>query len=61
MYNQAKSRVSLPDGSVSFMFQCEVGERQGENLSPSLFTIYLFDLNSFSANKNDGLKFGKYF
>ena len=37
MYNQAKSRVSLTDGSVSSMFQCEVGVRQGEKLSPLLF------------------------
>ena len=46
----------LPDGSVSSMFQCEVGVRKGENLSPVLFSIYLSDLNSFLANKNDGLK-----
>ena len=50
MYNQAKSCVSLPDGSVSSMFQCDVGVRQGGNLSP------LLDLNSFLAKKNDGLK-----
>ena len=56
MYNQAKSCVSLPDGSVSSMFQCEVGVRQGENLSPLLFSIYLSDLNTFLANKNYGLK-----
>ena len=56
MYNLAKSCVSLPDGSVSSMFQCEVGVRQGENLSPSLFSIYLSDLNTFLANKNYGLK-----
>ena len=36
--------------------QCEVGVRQGENLSALLFSIYLSDLNSFLANKNDGLK-----
>ena len=45
MYNQAKSCVSLPDGSVLSMFQCEVGVRQGENLSPLLFSIYPSDLN----------------
>ena len=56
MYNQAKSCVSLPAGSVSSMFQCEVGVRQCENLSPLLFSIYLSDLNSFLANKNKGLK-----
>ena len=30
IYNQAKSCVSLPDGSVLSMFQCEIGVRQGE-------------------------------
>ena len=48
--------VSLPDGSVSSMFQYEVGVRQGKNVSPLLFSIYLSDLNPFLANKNDGLK-----
>ena len=56
MYNQSKSCISLPGGSVSSMFQCEVGVRQGENLSPLLFSIYLSELNSFLANKNDSLK-----
>ena len=56
MYNQSKSCISLPDGSVSSMFQCEASVRQGKKLSPLLFSIYLSDLNSFLANKNDGLK-----
>ena len=51
MYNLAKSCVSLPDDSVSSMFQCDVGVRQGENVSPLLFSIYFSDLNSFFADK----------
>ena len=46
----------MPDGSVSYMFQCKVGVRQGENLSPLLFFFYLSDLNLILAKKTDGSK-----
>lgn len=49
MYNQAKSCVSK-DGQKSSYFKCNIGVRQGENLSPILFSFYLNDLHDFFAD-----------
>ena len=54
MYKAAKSCVSN-DGQISDTFPCLVGVRQGENLSPLLFSIYLSDLQLFSQNAHKGL------
>ena len=45
MYQNIKSCVSL-NGESSSYFVCENGVRQGENLSPILFSIFLNDLES---------------
>uniref|UniRef100_A0ABM0MA50 RNA-directed DNA polymerase from mobile element jockey-like n=1 Tax=Saccoglossus kowalevskii TaxID=10224 RepID=A0ABM0MA50_SACKO len=56
MYNQAKSCVI--DGSdTSDFFNCNVGVRQGENLSPLLFAIYLNDFEYFISKHYNGLKY----
>ena len=46
MYHQIKSKINF-NGQFSDTFRCENGVRQGENLSPFLFSIYLNDLNDF--------------
>ena len=46
MYNNAKSHVSVKN-VLSDSFPCQVGVRQGENLSPLLFAIYLNDFKTF--------------
>ena len=46
MYKTAKSCVTS-DGQIFYTFPCLVGVRQGENLSPLLFFIYLGDLQLF--------------
>ena len=46
MYNNIKSRVVTPDGNSAF-FPCCKGVRQGENLSPILFSLYLNDLENY--------------
>ena len=46
MYDNIKSSVMV-DGGVSNYFSCNIGLRQGENLSPFLFNIYLNDLETY--------------
>ena len=55
MYANAKSQVSFKN-TLSGSFPCQVGVRQGENLSPLLFAIYLNDFNKFLSERYDGLK-----
>ena len=43
--------VSL-NGELSNFFMCEKGIRQGENLSPLLFSIFLNDVEQFLCDKN---------
>ena len=54
MYENAKSQV-LFKNTLSDPFPCQVGVRQGENLSPLLFAIYLNDFNLFLSTKYNGL------
>lgn len=45
------------DGITSDFINCNVGVRQGENLSPFLFSLYISDLEHFLLDKNiEGLK-----
>ena len=54
MYANAKSCVKL--GHLkSATFSSNVGVRQGENLSPILFSIFLNDLTEFISHAYDGL------
>lgn len=46
MYENIKSCVRINDETSAF-FQSECGVRQGENLSPLLFSLYLNDLENF--------------
>ena len=54
MYMNAKSSVKC-DGKMSEFFSCQKGVRQGENLSPVLFAIYLNDFNEFIRLNCEGL------
>ena len=56
MYSNVKSRVFNGEDYSDF-FPCNVGVRQGENLSPVLFSLYLNDLEEFfQVNNIIGLK-----
>ena len=46
MYCNIKSRIITSEGTSAF-FPCQTGVRQGENLSPILFSIYLIDLRHY--------------
>ena len=54
LYSQAKSCVKS-DGYLSDYFSCNVGVRQGENLSPLLFAIFLNDFERYISKSYDGL------
>ena len=51
MYQGIKSRISF-NGMNSNYFPCDNGLRQGENLSPFLFSLYLNDLQEFMSQHN---------
>lgn len=51
MYENIKSKVMLNNESSAY-FPCLTGVRQGENLSPFLFSIYLNDLNHYLMSNN---------
>ena len=54
MYQKAKSCVK--SGNIlSNFFTSNLGVRQGENLSPILFSIFLNDLTQFMSSKFEGL------
>ena len=55
LYVNAKSCVKL-DGKISEYFSCCKGVRQGENLSPVLFAIYLNDFHAFLDKTCIGLR-----
>ena len=55
MYSNAKSCVMV-DGECSNEFFCSnLGVRQGENLSPVLFALFLNDMKEFLASDMNGL------
>ena len=51
MYKGIKSCISF-NGNQSSFFPCLRGVRQGENLSPVLFALFLNDLESFMHSNN---------
>ena len=58
MYDKAKSCVSS-NNTISDFFTSHTGVRQGENLSPILFSLFLNDLTNFMSDKYEGLQFLK--
>ena len=54
LYQSAKSAVRLNTETGSY-FKCMMGVRQGDNLSPLLFELYLNDLLQFLRKAYSGL------
>lgn len=46
MYGDVKSCVKLVDGNCSEVFSSFTGVRQGDNLSPILFSLFIYDMAS---------------
>ena len=55
LYSKAKSCVKHSNGQLSSLFPSHIGVRQGDNLSPLLFALYLNDLETDLSNKYKGL------
>ena len=51
MYKNIKSCIKV-NGSISSLFTSNVGVKQGTNLFPFLFNIFLNDLNDFFSMQN---------
>ena len=56
LYNNAKSGLSM-NGKVSEYFACSIGVRQGENMSPTLYALFVNDLKEYLQDKFKGLPF----
>ena len=55
MYENVKSRVKYKN-RLSENFECYLGVRQGESLSPFLFSLYLNDIeDKFYLNAIEGI------
>ncbi|MEW8547740.1 MAG: reverse transcriptase domain-containing protein, partial [Candidatus Thiodiazotropha sp.] len=51
MYKNIKSNITVDNNSSAF-FLCQTGVRQGENISPFLFSIFLNDLEMYLLSQN---------
>ena len=51
LYKDIKSKISTHEGNADY-FDCMIGVRQGENLSPFLLSIFLNDLEHVLSSKN---------
>jgi hypothetical protein len=45
------------NGQVTDFFNCKIGVRQGDNLSPLLFAIFINDFNKYIGEKYSGLTY----
>ena len=54
VYENAKSCITV-NNNVSDFFQVNIGVRQGENLSPVIFALFLNDMNAYMSDYMSGL------
>ena len=54
IYHKAKACVKL-NNIISHSFNCNIGVRQGDNISPLLYSLFINDFKSFLANRYNGL------
>ena len=51
IYKDAKSKIKTHDGLSANFFKCNIGVRQGENISHVLFAMYLDDIQEFISKR----------
>lgn len=54
LYEKAKSNIMTGEGMSEF-FNCTMGVRQGENLSPLLFALFINDMSNYISKYYGGL------
>ena len=47
MYSSIKSGVKIDESSITELFSCNKGIRQGDSLSPVLFSLFMNDLPQY--------------
>ena len=55
IYQNTKACIKL-NNTVSNSFNCNIGVRQGDNLSPLLFSLFINDFEAFLSEKYNGLR-----
>merc|ERR1712179_321668 len=54
MYQETKVCIKL-NNKLSNSFNCNIGVRQGDNLSPLLFALFINDFETYLSDKYNGL------
>ena len=54
LYQKIKARVRVK-GELTDVFNCNIGVRQGDNLSPLLFIFFLNDFNNLIRTESEGI------
>ena len=54
MYQETKACIKL-NNKLSNSFNCNIGVRQGDNLSPLLFALFINDFETYLSDKYNGL------
>ena len=54
MYQETKTCIKL-NNKLSNSFNCNIGVRQGDNLSPLLFALFINDFETYLSDKYNGL------
>ena len=51
IYHSVKTCVRIPEGELTEFFECTVGLKQGCNLSPTLFSLFINSLSNIMTSK----------